>query len=99
MNFFQESDVVAQVGEECVFGEFRVLNFFAGAECPKSVECFRACTGRIDSEASVADESSCFWIKVCGGFVECFAAAAASFKVEVIAPHVAGVQKPTCENV
>ena len=30
MNLFQESDVVAQVGEECVLGEFGVLDFIAG---------------------------------------------------------------------
>ena len=35
MDLFQESDVVAQVGEECVLGEFGVLDFVAIAECPK----------------------------------------------------------------
>ena len=30
MDLFQESDVVAQVGEERVFGEFGVLDFIAG---------------------------------------------------------------------
>ena len=35
MNFLEESDVVAQVGEERVLGEFGVLDFFAIAERPK----------------------------------------------------------------
>lgn len=30
MDFFQETDVVAQVGEERVLGEFGVLDFIAG---------------------------------------------------------------------
>ena len=30
MDLFQESDVMAQVGEERVFGEFGVLDFIAG---------------------------------------------------------------------
>ena len=29
MNFFQKSDVVAQVGEERIFGEFGALDFIA----------------------------------------------------------------------
>ena len=35
MDFFQETDVVAQVGEERVFCEFGVLDFVAVLQCPK----------------------------------------------------------------
>ena len=37
VDFFEESDVVAQVGEERVFSVFRVLDFVAVAECPKTL--------------------------------------------------------------
>ena len=37
MNFFQESDVVAQVGEECVLGEFGEFDFSTIAESPKTL--------------------------------------------------------------
>lgn len=40
MDFFEESDVVAQVGEECVLGEFGVLNVVASLQCPKPIERF-----------------------------------------------------------
>ena len=92
MDFFQESDVMAQVGEERVFGEFGMLDFFAIEERPKPVECFCACAGSIDAETSVANECACFGEKVCGGFVERAAAAAACREVEIVAPHVASVQ-------
>ena len=91
--------MVAQVGEERVLGKFGVLDFFAGVECPKPVERFCACAGSIDAEASVANESASFGEKVCGGFVECVPAAAACREVEIVPPHVARVQKPTCENI
>ena len=97
--FLEESDMVAQVGEERVLGKFGVLDFFAGVECPKPVERFCACAGSIDAEASVANESASFGEKVCGGFVECVPAAAACREVEIVPPHVASVQKPTCENI
>ena len=91
MNFLEESDVVAQVGEERVLGEFGMLDFVAIAECPKTLQCFCACTGRVDAKAIIANESACFREKVCGGFVERVAAATASIKVEVVTPHVARV--------
>ena len=37
MNFLQESDVVSQVGEERVFGEFGMLDFVTIAERPKTL--------------------------------------------------------------
>ena len=37
MNFFQESDVVAQVGEERVLGKFWMFNMLPTVECPKTV--------------------------------------------------------------
>ena len=37
MDFLEESDVVAQVGEERIFGEFGALDFIAIVEGPKSV--------------------------------------------------------------
>ena len=40
MDFFQESDVVAQVGEERVFGEFGMLDFVACLQRPKPIERF-----------------------------------------------------------
>ena len=91
MDFFQKSDVVAQVGEERVLGEFGVLDFVAVAERPKPVERFCASARRIDTETRLANESTGFGEKVCGGFVECFAASTASFKIEIVAPHVACV--------
>jgi hypothetical protein len=35
MDFLEESDVVAQVGEERVLGEFRTLDFVACLQCPQ----------------------------------------------------------------
>ena len=40
MNLFQKSDVVAQVGEERVLGEFRTLDFAACLKRPKPIERF-----------------------------------------------------------
>ena len=37
MDFLEESDVVAQVGEERVLGEFGMLDFVAIAERPKTL--------------------------------------------------------------
>ena len=99
MNFFQESDVVSQVGEECVFRKFGVLDFFASAERPKPVERFWTSARRINAKARLANETTCFGEKVCGRLVEGFAAAAASFQIQVVAPHIASVQKPLRENV
>jgi len=99
MNFFQESDVMAQVGEERVFGEFGMLDFFAIAERPKPLQGFCTCAGRVDAEACMANECASFGEKVCGRFVERVAATAASSKIEIVAPHVACVQKPARENI
>ena len=91
MNFLEESDVVAQVGEERILGEFGVLDFFVSAERPKAVERFWTSARRINAKAIMANESACFGEKVCGGFVERVAAATASIQVEIVAPHVASV--------
>ena len=99
MNFFQESYVMSQVGEERVFCKFRMLNLLPAVECPKAVERFCASARRIHAEAGMANESASFWEKVRSGFVDRFAAAAASFKIEIVAPHVASVQKPLRENI
>jgi len=40
MNLFQEADVMAQVGEERVLGEFRTLDFAACLKRPKPIERF-----------------------------------------------------------
>ena len=82
---------MAQVGEERVLGEFGVLDFFARAERPKPVERFWTSARRINAKARLANETTCFGEKVCGRLVEGFAAAAASFKIEIVAPHVARV--------
>ncbi len=37
MDFLEESDVVAQVGEERVLGKFGVFNLLPTVECPKTV--------------------------------------------------------------
>ena len=79
MNFFEESYMMSQVGEECVFRKFWMLNLLPAVEHPKTVERFCACARRIDAEAGVANESARFGEKVCGGFVESVSAAAASF--------------------
>ena len=99
MNFLQESNVMPQVGEERVLGEFGVLDFFASAERPKPVERFSACAGSFDAKASVANEPASFGEKVCGRFVERVAATVACFEIEIVAPHVASVQKPARENI
>ena len=91
MNFFEESYVMPQVGKERVLGEFGVLDFSVIAERPKSIERVWASARRINTEASVANESSSFGEKVGGRLVERFFAAAASFKIEIVAPHVACV--------
>ena len=91
--------MVAQVGEERVLGEFGVLDFFAIAERPKPLQGFCTCAGRVDAEACMANESASFGEKVCGRFVERVAASTASSKIEIVAPHVTRVQKPTCENI
>ena len=99
MDFLEEPDMVAQVGEERVLGEFGVLDFFASAERPKPVERFSACAGSFDAKASVANEPASFGEKVCGWFVERVAATVACFEIEIVAPHVASVQKPARENI
>lgn len=40
MNLFQEADVMAQVGEERILGEFRTLDFAACLKRPKPIERF-----------------------------------------------------------
>ena len=40
VDFLEESDVVAQVGEERVFGEFGMLDFVACLQRPKPIERF-----------------------------------------------------------
>ena len=98
VDFLEESDVMAQVGEERVFGEFGMLDFFAIEERPKPVECFCACAGSIDAETSVANECACFGEKVCGRLFERATAAAACGEVKIVTPHVASVQEPLCKN-
>ena len=88
-----------QVGEERILRKFRMLNLLPTVERPKPVECFCASARRIHTEACMANESACFGEKVCGGFVERFSATAACFKVEIVAPHIASVQKPLRENI
>ena len=98
MNLFQEADVMAQVGEECVLGEFRTLDFAACLKRPKPIERFWSCTRVLDTEACLAYESACFGEKVCGRFFECATAAAASGEVKIVTPHIASVQEPLRKN-
>ena len=91
MNLFQEADVMAQVGEERVLGEFRTLDFVACLQCPKPIERFWSCTRVLDTEACLAYESASFGEKVCGRLFERATAAAASSEVEIVAPHIASV--------
>ena len=37
MDFFQESDVMAQVGEERIFRKFRMLNLLPAVKRPKPI--------------------------------------------------------------
>ena len=86
LDFFEESDVVAEVCEECVFDELFVREFLGVEQVPQVVGGFFAGARRGDAEAVLANEFAGFGMEVGGGFFEQVLAAAADGEFQVVAP-------------